>query len=191
MGKVFFNKATMKLRQPNNLLVGALSENREFRMPQCKSAIMRRPGFLLTIWSTCLLSLSLTCWSGCGPRSDRPPTAPVTGKVTLDGKPLPSGWVYFDPADGRRLAKGQIQPDGSFSLGTFEENDGAVLGRHRVMVVARKEVEGGKDLLEPKVGPSLIPEYYGDIGTSPLTFEVAPGDNIANFELYTRVNSSR
>jgi hypothetical protein len=118
---------------------------------------------------------------GCA-RPQRLPTAEVTGQVTYDGEPLPQGVVIFEPATGR-AASGQIRPDGSFTLGTYEKADGAVLGRHRAAVIAREEVaeESPGAPLAPRVGRSLIPETYGDTATSGLEFEVVAEGN--HFEI--------
>lgn len=70
---------------------------------------------------------------GCG--SNRPSLAPVSGRVTIDGQPVKVGRVMFYPTQGRP-ASGPIQPDGSYELTTFEANDGAMLGSHRVTIQA-------------------------------------------------------
>ena len=129
--------------------------------------------------SACVILLPL---AGCG-GSDRLPTAKVSGTVTLDGNPLPKGRISFVPQDGSgRPASGQIAGDGSFVLGTYEESDGAVLGRHKVSLVAREE----RGALPPDDGgaKSLIPESYGNVATSGLAFDVtADGDNVFHIEL--------
>jgi hypothetical protein len=66
--------------------------------------------------------------------------APVRGTVTLDRVPLPGGRVMFAPIaaspspDAGKPAFGQLQPDGSFTLTTFREGDGAIVGEHWVTV---------------------------------------------------------
>ena len=133
-----------------------------------------------------LLALALLSF-GCSGEAHHDETAPVHGTVTLDGKPLPYGQVVFQPLNGR-IAKGVIE-DGKFTLGTYKTADGAVLGRHRVSVTARKTLEGeepdapGVPLLG---GPSLIPERYGNSAVSGLEFEVTSGDNVFNIELSSR-----
>ncbi len=83
---------------------------------------------------------------GCGGGGST--TYPVTGRVTFpDGKPLSTGTVEFQPVapsgdgekpsanpTGRISARGMIQADGSYALGTFGTDDGAVEGKHRVLV---------------------------------------------------------
>ena len=139
-----------------------------------------------------VLTLSaLLATAGCG--NDGPPTAKVSGTVTLDGDPLPFGSVVFSPPDGR-AASGAIQSDGSFTLGTFTDGDGAVLGRHQVAVIARKKLDDSSPgaPMAPRFGPSLIPELYSDSATSGLSFEVtAEGDNVYSIELSSQANPPR
>ena len=124
---------------------------------------------------------------GCGGSSSNlPPLAPVSGKVTLDGNPLPRGTVTFIPDESKGTkgptAVGQIGPDGRFTLQTAQQ-PGAVLGHHKVRVRARQEAktpqEEGKE-------PSLIPLKYENENTSGLTFEVKAGRNEFNIELHSR-----
>lgn len=76
---------------------------------------------------------------GCG--DGRPACVAASGKVIIDGKPLTSGAVRFTPQQGRQ-ATGEIQTDGTFSLSTFEPNDGVVPGTHVVTVHAREDLSG-------------------------------------------------
>lgn len=115
--------------------------------------------------------------TGCG--SGNPPTAPVTGTVTFQGKPLPAGTVIFTPTAGGPPATGEIQPDGTYTLTTFEDGDGAVPGTHGVAVSA---------VLVPEEGlpeaTALIPMKYSSEQTSGLTAEVADQDmNVVDLSL--------
>ena len=82
---------------------------------------------------------------GCGGSDpDRPKLGKVTGTVTYKGKPLTRGSVIFTPISGKvegggQIATGQIQSDGSYSLTTFDTDDGAVLGQHAVTVQSGEE----------------------------------------------------
>lgn len=119
--------------------------------------------------------------AGCGGDSN---IAPVSGKVLLDGQPLPQGLVTTLPAAGRG-ARGVIQSDGSFKLGTLTESDGAVIGMHQVSVIAYdKPANAG-----PESGPGklMIPEKYVSPATSELTIEVkADGENSPVLELKSK-----
>jgi len=71
---------------------------------------------------------------GCG-RGDYPETVSVTGRVTLDGQPLPDAIVTFMPVDGQRSGSGTTDARGAFSLSTFQSGDGAVPGDHQVAIM--------------------------------------------------------
>lgn len=115
----------------------------------------------------------LLCLVGCGGGPDLPPTAPVSGTVTLDGKPVPRGMVQFVPDASQGTqgppAVGAIDSDGHYELSTAGV-EGAVVGRHRVRVDAREPWTNDDD----PPPESLIPERYNNPGTSGLTVEVQP-----------------
>lgn len=82
--------------------------------------------------TACLSLCGAMLFSGCS-RSHELETAQVRGIVTLDGKPLQAGAVMFMPPRGR-AATGIIQSDGTFTIGTYDPGDGAVVGRHNITV---------------------------------------------------------
>ncbi|MEW4564277.1 carboxypeptidase regulatory-like domain-containing protein [Bremerella sp. JC770] len=86
----------------------------------------------------CLLKLligllMLAPLSGCGKESN---VLPVTGKVTLDGKPLVGATVNFTPVDGpqRTTARGTIDEAGQYELRLTSQQKGALLGKHLVQI---------------------------------------------------------
>jgi hypothetical protein len=133
---------------------------------------------------TNILLLTLGTIAGCADDSN---IASVEGIVRLDGKPLTSGTVRFVPAAGR-AATGTIQSDGTFSLGTYSESDGALIGTHQVAVIAYEAANDGRPAYEIRAETSkaLVPQRYMAVGTSGLSFEVKPGKNEANLDLKTR-----
>ncbi|WP_425399474.1 hypothetical protein [Aeoliella sp.] len=64
---------------------------------------------------------------------------PVSGTVTIDGKPLTVGQVRILAKD-HRPAMGRIQPDGSFTMSCFELSDGAPMGTHLATVSAVESI---------------------------------------------------
>ncbi len=114
---------------------------------------------------------------GCSPSG--PQTYPVRGIVRFpDGKLLREGSVEFEIMGTKTpvTARGVIEPDGSFVLGTYTLDDGALAGKHRAVVIAGSVVGNGverPDLLPP---PTLDPKYrsYRESG---LEFEVAEKTN--------------
>lgn len=104
--------------------------------------------------------------SGCGDSSG---LAPVHGVVTLDGEPLTEGFVFVTPTEGK-MAKGTIQPDGTFILGTNSDSDGAQVGTHPVTVLPPTAEEGKP----PSVVARSLPNKYSIAATSGITVDVQP-----------------
>jgi len=126
----------------------------------------------------------LTGIVGCGPQTDRSPTAPVQGKISYQDKPLERGTVVFFPKSGGKTATGTIQPDGSYTLSTYSQGDGALLGEHNVTVISERDMSNVlPEDPEASLEPSLIPTKYNLQKTSGLTANVQEGDNQIDFEL--------
>lgn len=64
----------------------------------------------------------------------------VQGKVTVDGRPVTYGTVFFVPDASKGTdgppAMGTITADGTYTLSTDSPGDGALVGHHKVGVVA-------------------------------------------------------
>lgn len=159
----------------------------------------RRP--IATTWATVaavgLPFLVPLLTSGCG--QGLPATAPVSGKVTWQGKPVTQGKIGFYPDQGVP-AFGEIQPDGSYTLTTFKPGDGAVPGRHRVTIESRRVVASEPppqtfaEEIERATTPQrrappipqvewLVPERYAREVSSGLTANVAEEANQIEFKL--------
>jgi hypothetical protein len=131
-------------------------------------------------WLILLLAVSVVV-AGC---SQDAKLGHVHGTVRIDGKPLTTGAVRFTP-DAGRAATGTIQSDGSYTLGTYKQSDGALVGTHKVTVIANEESGDLRPVYQMAGQKSkpLVPEKYMAVGTSGLTFDVKPGDNKADFDL--------
>src|SRR5437870_614360 len=86
--------------------------------------------------SCALLTAAVVAIAGC---NSAPGVAPVSGKVTLDGKPLANAHVSFQPvASGGKEPSGggsyaDTDADGNYSLLLVEgDKSGAVVAKHRV-----------------------------------------------------------
>ena len=82
--------------------------------------------------------------ASCGGSDDGLGTRfPVAGKVTYNGKPLEKGAISFVPDNpkggGGAGASGTIE-DGSYTLSTGGNGDGARAGKYKVTVTAREDV---------------------------------------------------
>jgi predicted small lipoprotein YifL len=122
--------------------------------------------------------------AGCG--GGGPSYAPVTGKVTLDGKPVAKAVVTFSPVPkpGSTMAgdsaSGTTDEAGAFTLRTYSQGgwkDGAQVGPHKVSI-SRQETRGEGDR---SVTTEKLPKRY-NLETE-LTFEVKSGNNQKDFDL--------
>jgi len=98
-------------------------------------------------------------------------TYPVEGQVVFeDGSPakeLADYGIAFNAKDLAANANGTIKPDGSFTVGTFADGDGAPLGKHRLAITPPPP-----KIDEPRT-PPVISSKYANFDTSGLTIEVA------------------
>jgi hypothetical protein len=121
-----------------------------------------------------LAALVLCGAAGCGGLTS------VEGKVVFkDGssvKPLAGGLVVFEPlaGAGKTAARGAIQEDGSFKLGTHREDDGAAPGKYRVHVTPPAPTVAQLRKGNP---PRVIHPRYQKSDASPLEFTVTSGKN--------------
>lgn len=118
-----------------------------------------------------LASILLLSNAGCGP--SHPPTYPVEGKVVFEnGEACQLGTIEFRSLDQLVSARGKIEKDGSFKLSTWEPNDGAVEGKHQVIVqqlIITEDLSFAAHGHGPRVNPR-----YGDYATSGLEVVVQP-----------------
>jgi hypothetical protein len=121
--------------------------------------------------------ITVTCAALCGCRDDgRLPTYEVTGKVVFsDGGPLPGGWIIFESPEHKKAARGVVETDGTFRLGTYEQEDGAVAGRQLVAITpaSPQGIDPDKSTAPPVIDPK-----YSHMDTSGVEVEVLPdGEN--------------
>ncbi|CAN5452993.1 hypothetical protein BH11PLA2_BH11PLA2_27620 [soil metagenome] len=134
-----------------------------------------------------LVGIIAIAFTGC---DSAPRFAAVSGRITLDGKPVANAIVMFQPIPpaGKAVAaaagsNGKTNANGEFTLRGTAGEAGAWVGKHTVMIEL-----GGDDTsseVRPRGGKpqvSLIPGKYNTQTT--LTFEVPKeGTTTANFEL--------
>jgi hypothetical protein len=143
-----------------------------------------RPQIIVT--SLMLSTISILPLAGCG-SDNRLPTATVKGKVTYNGEPLQIGSLLFVPVGGGPSAEANIDRNGNYAVGTYETTDGAVLGKHQVLITAFTSPGGSglpEDAVKGDAAPvSVIPEKFGDLAKSGLEVEVKSGKNDVDFVL--------
>jgi hypothetical protein len=89
-----------------------------------------------------LLALLVPMFVGCGGGADQPDTVPVSGTITVEGKPLEGAQVSFLGEGASRAAMGTTDAAGKYQLTTFEENDGAIVGKHTVSITKSRDTSG-------------------------------------------------
>lgn len=113
---------------------------------------------------------------GCG-RSDM---GSVTGKVTLDGQPLPDAFLEFAPTgDKGSPSSGRTDAAGEYELMFSRDTSGAFIGPNRVRITTR-EITTDERQREVWL-PEKVPARYN--AQTELTREVQPGANRFDFEL--------
>jgi len=120
------------------------------------------------------------------------PTAKVSGEVTYDGKPVTGGMLTFSPIgddSGKmtgRAGQAVIGDDGSYTVTTYTDNDGAVIGPHRLIFAAPAVVTR-----ETPAGAHAKPETSPYAGLTPkeVEIEVSSGTNTIDIELVKPVQA--
>jgi len=114
--------------------------------------------------------------AGCGGRSD---LGQVTGRVTLDGKPVADAAVEFTPTMEGSIATGRTDSSGEYSLMFSRDVAGASLGENvvRISTFDVDYVEGKGEVSIPE----RIPAKYNR--NSELKVTVEPGRNRHDFDL--------
>lgn len=124
--------------------------------------------------SAVALALLVALLAGC---NRGPNLVKVTGKITLNGKPLEGAAVLFHPQSGGRPASGQTDATGRFRLTTIREDDGAAPGQHTVTVALTRmsrQIQEGESWDESAV-EYIVPARYGTPHTSGLSVHVVRG----------------
>ncbi|MCA9210071.1 MAG: hypothetical protein KDA55_17055 [Planctomycetales bacterium] len=128
-----------------------------------------------------------TFLAGCG--ASGPPRGQVHGKVVANGQPVTEGVVTFAPiatpgqAELGKAGMGEVQSDGTFTMGTEKSGDGVAIGRHRVMysppVIEWNAPEW--DGTGPR--PEAPKSPYAGMAPQQTEIEVKAGDNDVTIEL--------
>ena len=140
---------------------------------------------------SCILAVAAGCLllPGCGKTEYE--LAPVSGQVTMKGKPLANIQVSFQPVSKRSDepnpgpgSYATTDADGRYTLRTIEpEADGAVVGQHKVRLATKAPPQDPADDRAP-VYKEIVPPQWRD---GSKTFEVPPGGtDQANFDIATR-----
>ncbi|GAA4437445.1 hypothetical protein GCM10023155_38300 [Bremerella cremea] len=134
----------------------------------------------------CVATMLLVGMSGCA--KEPFPCAPVSGVVTLDGKPLGMARVIFSPKQvGESAIVGPTSfcltdDQGHYELATTTGKPGAMVGSHTVYICGEVRDEENPDVILVK---EYLPKRYYE-GTE-LSYDVTSwGTSEANFELSSK-----
>lgn len=133
--------------------------------------------------------LAMPTFFGCGKPGLE--LIPITGVVTLDGKPVQGAAVVFQFQGSGPPARGVTDQNGQFQLTTKKANDGVVAGLHTVTVLGYLDTpisssdsppdsDPEADPNQPRQGIWFVPERYSFPQTSQLTANVST--EIIHFE---------
>lgn len=138
---------------------------------------------------TLLTIVLLPALPGCG-SSDGPPLGEVTGRVTLDGKPLSGAVLTFIAQSAKGSPSyGGTDEQGRYTLMFTNSKHGAMLGDHVVQIETTKVSAGeAKEMVaQGMAAPApyvAIPKKYKQPGA--LVAKVASGSNTIDFELTSK-----
>jgi ribosomal protein S12 len=118
-----------------------------------------------------LLLLAISFAMGCS--DGRLKTYPVRGKAVFkDGSPVKVGTVECKSTSHGVQATGAIQQDGTFTLTTYRENDGAVAGEHHCVLVQFVMTENIPNYRPSTLG--VVNKKYNTYASSDLSMTVDP-----------------
>ena len=132
-----------------------------------------------------LLGFALVLGLGCGSGK----FAPVSGTVTMNGKPLAGALVIFSPIaregsiDAGPGSSGKTNDKGEYTLTSDTGRTGALVGKHRVSVsLMNPGTSESDERRRPGQLVNQVPVRYN--GKTELTYEVpAGGTDKADFAL--------
>jgi hypothetical protein len=135
-----------------------------------------------------VVSMAILAGVAGGCRQSEFAAVPVSGRVTLNRKPLAGVHVGFQPSGGNsgsgKVGVGSVgitDAEGRFQLKMIESNEpGAVVGRHVVRLTAKELRESHAGDAAPVLKNPLPPQSQD----GSMNFEVPPGGtDQANFDL--------
>lgn len=158
-----------------------------------ESLTMKTAGLVVAV------AIASTMFAGCGSakRSNRDPVFKTAGRVIYKSKPVSGADVTFVCAEKDRSAFGRTDEEGRFKLTTFVPNDGAIAGKHVVVVtkIEQSAAPPAPDLHDPAYDPNTagvvsrippknqIPQRYQSPKTSDLFVVITDDGSTSDIEL--------
>ncbi|MBN2291761.1 MAG: hypothetical protein JXM70_05010 [Pirellulales bacterium] len=139
--------------------------------------------------AACFFAASLLLFlNGCGKQA--PPRYDMSGKITHNNQPVPSGWIYFYPLSSEKIGKSDAgsKPgttakiiDGKYA--TFP-GEGTVGGPHRVVINGLSGVLDPRNADELPSGSPLFPPIT-------ITMDIPKESTTHDFNLPTNLGAGR
>jgi hypothetical protein len=131
-------------------------------------------------WAALLTGGAVLGAAGCG-KAPQEKLVPVSGKVTVAGKPLTTGSVTFLPNASRgntspHQPTSRIDAEGNFELTVPPEKKGAPLGWYKIVVFAYDNPQPGRL-------KSFIDTKYQQENATPLAIEVVENPEPGRYDL--------
>ncbi|MBX3448274.1 MAG: carboxypeptidase regulatory-like domain-containing protein [Planctomycetaceae bacterium] len=132
--------------------------------------------------------------SGCGApqAAEQPPAQFVSGRITLDGEPLPGAIITFIPTGNTKGDEcvGQADEAGLYTLSQFRGGVGAQSGKFRVVIEHHVKPDGtpmGPGEAPREVGAvQVLPPKYSSLASTVLEADVPEGGGEVSFELTSK-----
>jgi hypothetical protein len=125
-----------------------------------------------------VVSLVLVTALGCGKADkNRVAVQPVQGTIQFRGQPAAGAFVSLspkNPIEGVPAPRATVGADGSFTVTTYDGNDGAPEGDYVLTVQWYRPIRQDNELVG---GPNVLPLKYASARTSDLVVTVAAGEN--------------
>lgn len=134
--------------------------------------------------------------AGCGTARDPnlPDLVPVTGTITIDGKPATNTTIALIPS-GSTIGTGSggaTDAQGKFTVRTAHDGIGAPVGEYTVVISKLKRKDGSDFPLDSPEGPmdagadESLPPKYSNPEKTELTATVPAGGGTLDFALKTK-----
>jgi hypothetical protein len=145
------------------------------------------------VWACTVVFVFFVAAAGCsGRHSNLPPQYPVSGTISMDGKPLPGAGIMFLPRGETRGtgAFGMADAAGKYSLKTDHGGAGAPEGEYVVTISRVVNRDGTPYVPKPDVAEAgereTLPGIYSDSMKTVLSANVPKGGDTINFELKSK-----
>ena len=130
------------------------------------------------------LAAALVCAAGCDSTpAGRLPVYEARGSLTIDGAPAEGALLTFFGQDDNLKGRGvpvpmaTVEPDGTFQVRSYGNNDGAPAGNFKVTVVWPEPTPEDADP-EFYEAPDRLQGKYSNPRNTPLTATIEKGSNV-------------